>query len=108
MENDQNIAIVDLPIACTLTAKELTIRQEDNGTLFTQVSRVTELADGYAFQFPGTEEQIAQLLRFINAERQCCPFFVFELAFEQQEGPIWLRIRGPEGVKAIVQQWASA
>lgn len=108
MENDQNIALVDLPLACSLTAQELIIRQQDNGTLFTQVSRVTELADGYAFQFPGTMELATQLLQFINAERQCCPFFVFELAFEQQEGPIWLRIRGPEGIKAFVQQWVSA
>jgi len=37
------------------------------------------------------------------AERDCCPFFTFELAFAPDHGPVWLRLRGPEGAKAVVE-----
>jgi hypothetical protein len=32
----------------------------------------------------------------------CCPFFTFELTFEPDSGPIWLRVRGQEGVKEFI------
>ena len=36
-------------------------------------------------------------------ERTCCSFFQFELVFELNEGPIWLRLRGAENVKAFIR-----
>jgi hypothetical protein len=63
---------------------------------------VRELPDGYALRFsdPAAPEK---LFAFINAERRYCPFFTFELAFEPDNGPVWLRLRGAEGVKAFVR-----
>jgi hypothetical protein len=43
-------------------------------------------------------------MEFIAVERKCCPFFAFELVFEPQEGPMWLRLKGPEGVKSFIKQ----
>jgi hypothetical protein len=60
-----------------------------------------ELPDGYAVRFPGDDAWAARLLAFITAERACCRFFTFELSFEPGPGPLWLRLRGPEGAKAI-------
>ncbi|HET6261648.1 MAG TPA: hypothetical protein VFG99_05345, partial [Chloroflexia bacterium] len=95
----------ELAIACRLSEAELAIREEELARdIFSNCQEVTELADGYAFRFAGDGEWAAKLVEFIAMERKCCPFFTFELGFEPQEGPIWLRLRGPEGVKAFIEQ----
>ncbi|MBI4409686.1 MAG: hypothetical protein HY561_08265 [Gemmatimonadetes bacterium] len=46
-------------------------------------------------------------MEFILFERGCCPFLRFELEFEPG-GPLWLRIRGPEGAKEFIAAEARA
>lgn len=94
----------ELPIACSLNTPELAARRVDlAANLFSGVIEVAELPDGYGLRFPGTPEWIARLAEFVRFERECCPFFTFELAFLQAQGPIWLRLRGGAGVKAFVR-----
>jgi hypothetical protein len=94
----------DLLIACSLPGEEQIARGEVIAEdLFAGADRVDELPDGYAFRFAVTEDRIDRLASFIAAERRCCPFFTFELVFEPAEGPVWLRLRGPEGVKEFIR-----
>jgi len=44
-----------------------------------------------------------RVLDFIQGERSCCLFFTFELVFLPNQGPLWLHIRGPEGVKEMIK-----
>jgi len=93
------------PLACQIQDPEqLRQRTTDVHTLFKQATQMQELADGYAFSFPHEDQWATKLLEFILFEKNCCPFFTFELVFEPQHGPIWLRLRGPDGVKAIVSE----
>ena len=93
----------EIPIACLLTADDLRLRGDQiMRPLFQGRQEVRELADGYALRFPGEDVWASRLLEFIAGERACCPFFTFELVFEPSRGPIWLRLRGPEGTKAVV------
>lgn len=92
----------ELPIACKLSGDELAERGEEVDELFKEVEQVRELADGYAFRFSGSAATASRLLAFTLVERSCCPFFTFELVFEPNEGSIWLRLRGSEGVKDFV------
>jgi hypothetical protein len=95
----------ELAIACKLSEAEQAIREEELAKdIFSNCQEIAELPDGYAFRFPGDNDWATKLIEFIALERKCCPFFTFELAFEPQEGPVWLRLKGPEGVKAFVQQ----
>ncbi|MEP7200467.1 MAG: hypothetical protein ABI874_11670 [Chloroflexota bacterium] len=92
-----------LPIACNLPAAALAQREQElAATIFRHRLAVRELPDGYEFQFPPDDDWGARLLEFIQFERQCCPFFAFEFAFEPNQGPIWLRMRGGEGVKQLL------
>ena len=94
-----------LPIACLLPTDARQVRGEDLAAhLFAAVERTEELADGYAFAFPPGGEWIARLGEFIAAEHACCPFFTFELVVTPAPAPIWLRLRGPEGVKEFIAQ----
>ena len=90
-------------LACTLLGAELAARKEAVGRdLFAHVDHVEELPDGYAYRFPTAEPWAAKALDFIAVERECCPFFTFELVFEPDDGPLWLRLRGSEAIKAFV------
>ncbi|MCA1667279.1 MAG: hypothetical protein LC793_07750 [Thermomicrobia bacterium] len=95
----------EAPIACTLSDPERIARQETLSTeLFARVEEVQECADGYAFRFPADAEWAAKLTAFALFERECCPFFTFELIFAPNYGPLWLRLRGGEGVKQFIAQ----
>ena len=101
-------SVTDLPIACSLPGEAQIARGEVIAEdLFAGADQVDELPDGYAFRFAVTEDRIDRLARFIAAERRCCPFFTFKLVFEPAEGPVWLRLRGPDGVKEFIRGIAS-
>jgi hypothetical protein len=93
----------DLPLACTLSAAELRERGEDVvAPLFARVQRMEETPDGYCFAFPAQAEGVRDLLEFILSERDCCPFFTFELGFPSPHELVWLTLRGGEAVKEFV------
>lgn len=93
----------EFPIACALTgaeeARRLALLERE---IFDAVLERRELVDGYEFRFPGSSDWILKLAQFVVDERACCPFFTFEIACEQSAGPIWLRLRGREGVKTFI------
>ena len=95
-----------VPLACLLTGEDLKARGEVVQPLIASYQQLQELEDGYAFQFPGEPEWIQRVVSFIAEERQCCPFFTFELQFEPNLGPIWLRLRGSADIKVLLkEQW---
>ncbi len=94
----------EIPLACSLPEQALVSRRDElNASIFRDYRQTQELTDGYAFQYPGSPEWITKLAEFVAFERQCCQFFTFELVFEPQQGPIWLRLRGDEGVKDFIK-----
>jgi hypothetical protein len=106
MEN-HSLAQIDetAPLACSLTDDELAARGATVDDLFAAALEVEELADGYALKIPSASPWPERALAFVQEERSCCQFFTFELIFSPNLGPIWLSIRGPEGVKLIVGEW---
>jgi hypothetical protein len=93
----------DTPIACSLSDPELARRAAElERDLFSAVAEIEELPDGYAYRFPADQAWIDKLIQFIAFERECCPFFTFELVFAPNQGPVWLRLRGSEEIKAFV------
>jgi len=92
-----------LPIACELSEGGQRLRREEiSHEIFSGCNEVRELEDGYEFVFPGGEEWIERLARFVASERECCRFFAFELLFEPELGPVSLSMRGPDGTKEFL------
>jgi mercuric ion transport protein len=58
------------------------------------------LPDGYAIRFRA--DALEAVARFIENERKCCPFLTFALTLDPDCGPLWLRITGPEGTRAVL------
>ena len=99
------VEVDDEVIACLLSERDYAIRSEElAGGLFTTVEEVVELPDGNAYRFAGADSPLESLLEFIAAERRCCPFLSFEIAFEPHGGPLWLRMRGSPRVKAFIAE----
>ena len=59
-----------------------------------------EVPGGYQFRFPATS--FDALSRFLSNERRCCPFLSFELTIEPADGPIWLKLTGPDGTREFL------
>lgn len=65
---------------------------------------MAELPDGYALKFPNRDAWISRAVEPIVAERKCCAFFGFTLAFESSGGPVWLHVVGPGEVKGFIRE----
>jgi hypothetical protein len=103
MNDQENQLIEEACIACNLLGREFAERKEAiSRDLFAHADWVEELSDGVGYRFPAAEPWAAKVFEFIAAEKQCCPFFTFEVVFEPNDGPVWLRLRGSEEIKEFV------
>ena len=98
-------APLEIPLACDLTAIPAEEREAHEllaKRLFVDAApERQELPDGYAFQFRA--DQYPLLTAFVANERLCCPFFRFTLEVTPEQGPLWLRITGGDGVKEFIR-----
>lgn len=90
-------------LGCKLTDEELREQKERiRADLKDDLQDKQEIADGFVYAFGGSDATIDKLLNFIRIERQCCPFFRFELTIRDEKTDILLKITGPDGVKEFL------
>lgn len=97
---------VESPFACEMSALNKDEKKrvlELLETLKTNIKEVKELPDGYALRLPLENQLLRDTAEFITYERLCCPFFDFELVIDREGGPMWLRLKGREGVKDFIR-----
>jgi arsenate reductase (thioredoxin) len=95
------------PLACDLTAIPADQREAHlvkSRELFSQFQEFRELPDGYQFRFASLPNLITRLAEFISLEKLCCPFLNFAIEVDAEDGPVWLRLSGREGVKAFIRE----
>jgi len=93
------------PLACNLRAfstAERTDWRKRLDQVLRSVSAVHDLSEGYSFQIDPHRTSFLDVAQWIDLERKCCPFFVFELALDGGAGTIQLNLRGREGVKQFI------
>jgi hypothetical protein len=91
---------INLPIACKLT--DVQFQERRAGILKKARDAVLEkkeLADGFSYRFSLDRISITELAQLITVERECCPFLRFDLQLEPGEGPVWLKLTGPDSTK---------
>ncbi len=71
--------------------------------LQTKKQEVKELPDGFAFRFAMDSDTLRDTAEYITYERLCCPFFDFELTVDREGGPMWLKLKGREGVEDFIR-----
>ena len=94
------------PIACDMSVLSPAQRESHLATsreLFSALKEIRELSNGYEFRVDGPYV-IVQAAEFISLEKLCCPFLNFSLEVEAENGPVWVKLTGREGVKAFVRE----
>jgi hypothetical protein len=91
-------------IACLLTEAELRERRAAvrHALQTATVEQRMELPDGYLFRFAPEPGLIERLATFVELERACCPFLTFAIEVSDNQGPVALRLTGPEGTKEFL------
>jgi hypothetical protein len=84
-----------------LTENDRARHQELSRAVLASVQEKKELSNGYAFRLP--PESLVDSAQWVSFERQCCPFFSFELEIPRDGAPLWLRITGPKDVKEFIR-----
>jgi hypothetical protein len=95
------------PLACDMTAipaEQRPIHLAASRELFSRIRETTELPDGYQFRFTNEASIISGLAEFVTLEKLCCPFLSFAIEVEAENGPVWLRLTGREGVKEFIRE----
>ena len=95
-------------LTCSLSSTELARRSAEISKLIEGSLEWRQLPDRFAVSFPGDEQTARRLLDFILAERRCCSFLSFGLAFEPEMGFIQLTFGGSQEARDFLQQMAVA
>jgi hypothetical protein len=104
--NDKNQS----PLACDMTAipvEQRPVHLAKSREVFAQIQETRELSNGYEFRFADQLDVLKRLVDFVSLEKLCCPFLRFEIQVEAENGPVWLRLSGREGVKEFIREEVS-
>jgi hypothetical protein len=61
------------------------------------------LPDGYGIRFPYNPSFFTALSEWATLEQLCCPFLTLTLELQRDQGPIWLKASGEDGVKDFLR-----
>jgi hypothetical protein len=68
--------------------------------------QVIEQPDGFALRFATGSSTWMIVAEFVNLERLCAPFLTFVLERQPENGFVWLRVTGAQGIKDFVlEHW---
>lgn len=102
----KNVQVFDGLLSCSLLPDDLnervTMLKEE---LFTDEVETEELEDGYLFFFEDEGEVATKLLDFLDIEKQCCPFFKFDLSILPFKQGMALKISGGPRVKSFIEYY---
>jgi hypothetical protein len=94
-----------VPLACNtraFTAAERADWRKRLEQVMGSVTAARDLPDGYSLEIDPRQSSFVEVARWVELERKCCPFFIFELGMRGENGNIWLNLRGREGVKEFI------
>ena len=100
---DEHLNVFDGALSCSLTSEALMdrialLREE----IFPKLKKKEELAEGFIYYFEDEGDLAVKILEFIGKEKQCCPFFKFDVSVLPFKKGIALKISGSKGVKEFL------
>jgi hypothetical protein len=94
----------DTPIACSLSAAELSARLAEMRAIGTDA--LLDVSPDGVLRFRADEQTRERLEGIIAAESQCCSFLRFDLT--EQGGELRLAVTGPEGAEPVASDLVNA
>lgn len=95
----------EIALACKLTDKDQIRRMNElHQTLFKKVSRVVDHPDAIELVFEQPDSLISvEIGEFIRFERLCCPWLLFQVSFQSDNGPVSLKMGDSPKTKEMVR-----
>ncbi|TMI08893.1 hypothetical protein E6H34_03640 [Candidatus Bathyarchaeota archaeon] len=96
----------DPPFYCNMSALDQDQRKRHDiltRNLLAKHVEIEELADGYGLRFPNDRSLFTALSEWATLEQLCCPFLTLTIESQHDQGPIWLRVSGRDGVKDFLR-----
>ncbi|GAB4010446.1 hypothetical protein EXU85_07765 [Spirosoma sp. KCTC 42546] len=92
-------------LACKLTDHDQIARMNElHQTIFKKVDRVIERANSYELVFQQPDSLLSnELAEFIKFERLCCPWLLFQLTYQPENGPISLTMGNSPETRDMVK-----
>jgi hypothetical protein len=92
-----------LDVICGHNESERAWLMETTQTCLRAMEECNELQDGYCFRFPGGDEWATRLAELCRQQQIFCPFLVFNLTRDSNNGPIYIKATGPQGAKPLIR-----
>ncbi|MVM38304.1 hypothetical protein GO730_13210 [Spirosoma sp. HMF3257] len=94
-----------IALACKLTDRDQIARMNElHQTIFRKVDRAIERANSYELIFQKPDSLLSnELTEFIKFERLCCPWLLFQLTYQPEEGPISLKMGNSAETREMVK-----
>jgi hypothetical protein len=97
----------ELPIACSLSAGELHVRQAQIADLGRDALVEARVEAGHAdLHFKGGAAVRDRVERFVAAESECCPFLT--MGVEETPNEVRLIIDAPDGAEPVLEELVAA
>src|SRR5689334_19757609 len=93
-------------VSCNLSALDRDQRKRHDilaKDLFAKHLEIKETPDGYGVRFPNNRLLFIALSEWITLEQLCCPFLTLSIELHRDQGPIWLKATGKDGVKNFLR-----
>lgn len=91
-------------LVCKLTSEQQMKRSEElKATVFNKYEKLNETADAVELVYSDSKKYAPMLVEFINSERDCCPFFAFDLKFLSNSDKVSLTIGGSPKIKEMIK-----
>jgi len=94
---ENHIQMFDGVVQCTLIGEDLLERKKLlKEQVFSKVSKKKEVQNGYVYYFRNDDLLLDEALEFIKYERECCPFFKFDISMLPFDAGFAIQISGSE------------
>jgi hypothetical protein len=91
----------DIPIACALNQTQFAKRKRLLDRLAQQAIKRRRLPNGVSLCFAANSGRVTELAKFVDLERDCCPFLTFRIDVGAGES-IWLKLTGPPAARELI------
>lgn len=95
----------EYPVACchtVFTKEQRLVYKSIWEELESRRISISEIEQGYRYQFRGDSETLRLVTEWIRMEQKCCPFLTFTVIARSEENPVLLELTGDEEVKAFL------
>ena len=100
---EDHVTVMQGVISCSLTDAELIDRKLELKTkIFSKLKKKVELEDGFIYYFDDEKDLADNITEFMLKEKDCCPFFKFDLSILPFEKGIAFQISGSKEIKNML------